>query len=677
MPIIDGPGLLNEPSTYVLGYAMGYTVPRHQTDASACTEYTMDEALAISMKGIGSEIEHGGPWTTIGEVVGYRPMPEHGKVEVLIEFPPSDSPHSIYAKNSLLSAHYCDLSLQHEFGLDDTTGRIKKRVIEVSVCREGARAGSHIIELFPSQALLNCQTHEFLRIFANRYGYPAPPQLSGFADDEQLKLASVVESKELDNYVNNTLWPRVAQRRKALLVLNGYIRASKAHKTNSAMSSVPPTNIVAASATSMATDAVAIPMLTGGPGTLQSTIGDQLAAAKTVQTDSGKPTTVVSAPITPITADNSGMALDAPPPQQPKIDGAAMLSQVQRLVDDKNSELARLRAELDQAKTNLAASAKKQQEIETKTKIDTFIDRNDKIWDQATRNDKKENMAIHLEAARHMPADAADAFMKARFDGLVKCAKDDADKAEKNRIQQLALQTQQRETAAAHGQFQSPEEQAMLMNIWRGAMTVKNSSNSTPTVLPASMHHQQPLFTNFAASVDEALKDAEFETNSSIDETASSKKAIVAAATTSEPAGKVLASKPMEASMFVGDNCVQKMYQHSMAMQQDMNIVQVPSLAELKRGGYVGGVVRKSAQTGGKYMTTSARFPEEIIGRVGMKEWNRSQNDNMMRSINTGQLYFKDQLVKSSLGMSQGQHDALVAQAVEGEKFCAKYATAI
>lgn len=667
MPIVDGPGVLNESSTYLLGYAMGYVVPQHQTDASACTEYTMDEALSISMKGIGSEVEHGGPWTTVGEVAGYRPMPEHGKVEVLLEFPPSDSPHSIYAKNSLLSAYYCDLSLQHEFGTDDATGRIKKTAIEVSICREGARPGSHIVELFPSQALLNCQTHEFLRIFANRYGYPAPPPLPGFEDEEQLKLASVVESKVLDDYVNKTLWPRVAQRRKWLLALNGYIRASKAHKTNSAMSSAS-ANVVAASA---ATESSANSALT--PVSLQSTIAEQMAAAKPVTTDSSKSTTVVSAPISQPT--DGGMALDGPqqtPP--PKIDGAAMLSQVQRLVDDKNTELARMRAELDQAHRNLAVAAKKQQEIELKTKIDTFIDRNDKIWDQATRNEKKQNMEIYLEAARQMPIESADSFMKARFEGLVKCAKDDADKAEQRRIQELAMQQRERDAAAAHGQFSSPQEQAILQNIWRGAMTVKNSSNSTPNVLPPSLH-QQPAFVSFASTVDDALKDAEFDSNPLADDGASKKAGVALAA--SEPTGKVLASKPMDATAFVGDNCVQKIYQQTMAMQQGMDIVQVPSLAELKRCGYVGGVVRKSAQTGGKFMSTSTRFPEEVIRQVGMKEWNREQYDNMMRSVNTGQLYFKGQLVRGGLGLSQTQYDTLVSQGADGEKHCAKYAAPI
>lgn len=216
---------LVETSSYLVGLAVPHLRDAHPDAASTCEEYSRGEALACDFTGIMAQLNHQGVHARVGQVVGYRPG-DH--IEVLIELPASASVPSVLGKNGLMNGWYADLSLGHRYSHDTETGVVVKSALEVSLCREGARDGSHITEFFPSQRLLHCQNTDSLATFARRWEYPAPPPVAGDVDS----------TPALRQYVDDVLWPLVRERRQGLLKETGYIAASKAHRTSRVMSTI-------------------------------------------------------------------------------------------------------------------------------------------------------------------------------------------------------------------------------------------------------------------------------------------------------------------------------------------------------------------------------------------------------------------------------------------------------
>lgn len=655
MITVSGPGKLTDTSTYLTGYAMGYLVDAHADNESVCREYTPYEALSVDFKGIGSEMEHQGSRFNIGTVVGYRPGKD--RVEVLIELPESDSVESIYGKNSLISGRYADLSLQHYYLHDPTTNTVTKHAIEVSVCREGAREGSHITELYPSQSLLNSQTYEFLRLFASRYAYPAPPDLPDMTTEERQQ-ADVFRSPELRAYVNQTLWPLVKARRDALLRLSGYITASKLHKTKPPMSA--PQQSVAATPT------IATPPVTANA---ESTIDSIVADLGNAATPPVIGTTLASAPtgeqktatIVSPAIDNNAMAVDNAAADAAKLNNKVMLEQIKRELDNKNQQIAELTAKVNMASKMAADAEKKRQQVELKSKFDTFIGRCDKIWTERERTSKKDETDNYFKAAERMSSEEADSFLKERFEGLVACAKRD----EKDKI----VHAKRVAAARAVAETVDAEEEMMLRGLWQNVVASKNNNNVN--VIPQP---QLKPFQSTSSIVDAALSEL---ADAADDLEPSAKKSVIS---TSADSGIVAASAkssvttPSLPSVVPGaDGWAGEAYKQSLAAQAGLDIISVPSLAELKRGGYAPntGVVRKSAQFQGKFASFQPRFNEEH--QIGLKQWNPQLHNDFLASVISGKLIFGGKVVQSS-SLSHSTVEELETQAKQGEQFCARLA---
>ena len=623
MSAIDGPGKLNESSTYVMGFAMGYVVPKHHSIASTCTEYTMQEALKINMTGIGSEVEHGGEGTNVGTVVGYRPVPSLNKVEVLIELPASSCLYATHVKNQILGQLLTELSLQHAFSPDENGG-IEKTEIEVSFCQAGAREGSFVTEVFPSNMLLNCQTHGILRLFAARYGYPLPPDLPNM-DAGQMQMAGVLESRELDDYVNKTLWPRVAMRRQALLKLNGYISASKTQITK----------------TNMAT-----------PNNTPAAVARQIETAIAAQTIPVEMTPVpVVAAEQPATSPS--MAVDPAAPS--KIGTNDMMLQIQKLVDEQRNQLAETNAKLKEYQTNNAALAKQNHQILLKSKVDGFLGRCDAFWSPEERAAKKAEMDRAFETAQDISDDkVAEKFVEKAWNGIVAAAKVDQ---ERKKVQTVQQQQQQKED--------EQRELQGLTKLWSSVMSSKSGvdlsqSAIIPTQVKASLKPQ--------AAFDQTLDDDD--DDEPIEQTTKKHGVTVI------EAGKVAAAKqPQSAASTQVPTTLREAHVLSHQIQEGNTLITAPSLSDLKKGGFVAGVVRRAAGPNGgvKFMHAQTRFENEIPGQVGMAQWNPARNTDMLQSVSRGKIYFDGQ-VQASLGMSQSTYDELVANSVQGEMFCSKYA---
>lgn len=662
MITVSGPGKLNDTSTYLTGYAMGYLVDAHVDNESVCREYTPYEALSVDFKGIGSEMEHQGSRFNIGTVAGYRPGKD--RAEVLVELPESDSVESIYGKNSLISGRYADLSLQHYYLHDPTTNTVTKHAIEVSVCREGAREGSHITELYPSQSLLNSQTHEFLRLFASRYAYPAPPDLPNMTTEEKGQ-ADVFRSPELRAYVNQTLWPLVKARRDALLRLSGYITASKLHKTKPPMSA--PQQPIAANAGQQQT-----PVVANAESTIDSIVADlgNATASSTIVTPPVLGTTLASAPtgeqktatIVSPAFENNAMAVDNGAADAAKLNNKAMLEQIKRELDNKNQQIAELTAKANMASKMAADAEKKRQQVELKSKFDTFIGRCDKIWTERERSSKKDETDNYFKAAELMSSEQADSYLKERFEGLVACAKRD----EKDKV----AHAKRVAAARAVAETVDAEEEMMLRGLWQNVVASKNNNNVN--VIPQP---QLKAFQSTSSIVDAALSEL---ADTADDLEPSAKKSVIS---TSADSGIVAASAKSSVATAAlpsvvpgADGWAGEAYKQSLAAQAGLDIISVPSLAELKRGGYAPntGVVRKSAQFAGKFASFQPRFNEEH--QIGLKQWNPQLHNDFLASVVSGKLIFGGKVVQSSSSLSSSTVDELESQAKQGEQFCARLA---
>lgn len=478
------PLVLNETSSYVVGWSVPYLYDRHESEQSEKEEFTIGESIECDFRGLPAELEHEGARAMVGTIVGHRPG---DAIETLIELPASGDKMAILAKNGLSFTRYSDFSLRHRWERDRSTGRITKTAMEVSLCEEGARPGSHISQFYPSKRLLHCFNLASLQAFTARYDYTPPPPIENRLED--LKFADVDNTPELAAYVRDVLWPEVHARRQTLLKEAGYIAGSRKHKTTTEPMSTAATNAASATAaptqSAAANTASAVPTPTINIAATPSAILNPAASALTTTAPSlpppmkadalgaamigtpalAIPAATVGAGAAAAAGSGSAMAEDTPldaMTEQSRID---LWNRAQNKMDGltaevaaANKKVADMQAQLEAANRDKLQAELARRETEAKTQIDMLLDNHDGLSDEERRS-TKEQYNKKLELYRGSNADQYKQLVGlevAQLQGTIAASKRNA---------ALMSQAQQRPTAYAPKQWASRTEFELARQI--------------------------------------------------------------------------------------------------------------------------------------------------------------------------------------------------------------------
>jgi hypothetical protein len=332
-PITTLPEIVTEEDFEDVSIVIANAIPKkfvvegdHPNVDSAIDEFSRSEMTKARLDNLPVQMTHLGDHTEMGTVRAFRPGPD---IEVVMGIDTDDSPASITSENFLFNGYYEDVSVCHDWSTnpifhDDGTHKatvVEKTPIEISLCREGARTGSHISAFLPSKAAMERQNWTNLHNYARNNGFPPPPKLNFKSEDHdkresQRNLSYPCNTESLRNYVE-TVIPLVKTRRTEVLAKEGYIASSKSHhsirtasRKAAAASKTPLTSVPSTDTgrTKMSNPGGAS-STSGGPSAPPSSI---VPAAAPSATPSGTPAVVGSGTATPKSSDS--MALDGPTP---------------------------------------------------------------------------------------------------------------------------------------------------------------------------------------------------------------------------------------------------------------------------------------------------------------------------------------------------------------------------
>lgn len=608
---------LNPTSSYIQGWSVPYLYDEHESEQSLREEFTYDEAMQIDFRGITSELEHCGARATVGVVVGHRPG---DKIETLIELPASANAMTVLGKNGLFFGHYNDLSLRHRWERNPITGAVSKKFLEVSICEEGARPGSHITQFYPSERLLKCQNLAALQAFTAKFKYTPPPPMSGDRL-ENLNFIDVDNTPELAEYVDNVLWPEVHARRQTLLKQAGYIAGSKKNKL---------TNELIMSAAAAATIV--------SPPTAQETPATTVAASITpTPNPAAAAVGAVSPSLPPPPAKTD--AIVPPPPQKADVAASDSMAEDTLNAQTEESRIAmwqRAKAQMDalkaqneqlQAQVVAASKEKKQAELirretEAKTQIDMMLDNHDGMTDEE-RQSAKERYHRKFELLRNDDDSRFNELVsldKAELGGMIAASKRNA-----------AIAAQARPSMYAANQWSSRTEQEIAKSL---AGPISNHIINQKNYGRISNSSSAPFSSLINPESDER------------DDNPRSKKRAVE---TTTDAGVVAASRGQSVTSTMNgtvaspltqndENWVGKCYKESLDGQSGQARIIIPSQDELMQGGFAitqTNVVRKSKDAYGNTIST----PEIIMAPrfETQKQWDlRDLDKDFAKAVLTG-----------------------------------------
>lgn len=624
---------INETSSYVVGYAVPNLREEHTTDESLCKEYTKDESVECDFRGILSELNHQGVRAIVGGVVGYQAADD---IETVIELPANVTAPSVLSKNGLMFGLYKDLSLQHGWKRNRDSGTVSKTAIEVSLCKEGAREGSHITEFYPSRPLLNVQSHKSIEAFANRYKYPAPPTLHDVAPAD-LAFADVHNSPEMAQYVDNILWPLVYARRQRLLKSKGYIAASKLHKSSTitTMASTPaaaaiPTATPIVSATtpsSTATPVVETPAQTPAavPATPTSTLANAFGMAQ--QPQAAKPGPTVTSP--PVVETNNAMAEDLPE------DRMAVLTNLSKKMDEQAKLLHQQQEALVAASKDreMFEAEKKRYETEKtereladyKTQVDMLIGNTD-AWDIATQSLIKNQAHQSLELNRSRSPSERRQLFEQQFNELVACSK----QAQQAIVPQSRMGVQR---PVSNNQWASQQEHDLAIKLTQQTMVQKNSKQFSTFPPPVPFNTSAQPSQGASASNDDSIEQ-------------SSKRGAVATDNGTVAASRTtITSAPLVPEVTQGsEGWAGKCFKLSIEAQSGEDRIVIPSQTDLQKGGIktvMTGFTRKSKAADGTWVKTNDVNLEDRFTEAkpfGLKEYDPAFYNDLMTTVKTGVL---------------------------------------
>jgi len=228
-----------------MSYIYGITLPEtsivdeHPSLTSQQEEYDSWEIHDIDLTGLPAKANHKDDslMAPVGKIIAYEPLKREARV--LIGLDPQTFQGAL-AETAATSGFYGSLSLAHRYKtsaviaaasgdtvtmppvIDKTT---RKTALEVSLCRVPARPGAKVLEVCPSKAALMRQPHEYLRRFAERYGYPPPPDVP--ADDTSRGMVThqlALNTPVLGAYVNDQLAPLVRERLRGIVDSAKFVR---------------------------------------------------------------------------------------------------------------------------------------------------------------------------------------------------------------------------------------------------------------------------------------------------------------------------------------------------------------------------------------------------------------------------------------------------------------------
>lgn len=315
--------------SYVYGISLPNVRADHPTVNSQQYEWDQFEIGDVDMTGLPVLANHKDQMRAIGTITAYEPL--RGEARVLMGLD-RDSFHGKFAEAAVTTGFYGSMSLSHHFKTGATVSAstagatdvvVRKTALEVSLCQEPARAGAVVLEFCPSHQALLRQPRDYLRRFAERYRYPAPPDVpahggggGGGGATEQIALTTPV----LHDYVTHRLSPLVQERLTHLVNSAQFVRSEPILPGGAALSTTVDTGTVRMSSS--------IPGSASTPSSSNATPAATPASSSSMQVDTpaaatpASMSTSQSVPKAPSGGGSSNsMALD--PPSQPASSSSA------------------------------------------------------------------------------------------------------------------------------------------------------------------------------------------------------------------------------------------------------------------------------------------------------------------------------------------------------------------
>jgi len=638
---------LNEDCSYLAGWAVPNLLDEHAEKMSAANEYSKEEGARSDFRGIDTWIEHKGERSRIGVVRGYQ-SGDH--IETVLEMPPDSSIASIWGKNGLFFGHFKDLSLQHRWSSYKGSNEVTKEALEVSICKEGARDGSHITQFYPSRRLLNCQSAMSLAAYAERYGYPAPPELPGVSHDD-LRWHDVRNTPALAEYVEHILGPAVQSRRTSLLKLSGYIAASRAHKatTETPMASAM-TNALAGAGNTPAPSLPQTPAFNMTPATALAAAATPAATPQQQPTPQQPAATPAAQPAQqpkPGTTTTTTVGASDAMVEDTEESRIAVLERVGKELAELTAENARLQQSLVAASNNAKKAELEREEAEIKTKIDYMIDNTD-AWPEATQASVRSLAEGKILMARERtPAERAILYREA--ESAVRAMSKSA---------QTTADTQKQSAS----QYRSQYERDLTHQLSRNAIMAKNARQFAGSQPPVSAYGGAAAFTDDDSTAQQPNK----RQATAVDESGT----VAASARTTAPAP--------DTSIVPGtENWAGNAWKKSFEVQVGQREVLIPSYHEMKSGGF------KAVETGTRRAARDANGNKVMIPEVslepaldretpfGLKEWNASFYKDIMTSLRTDTICWGGRMQRP-LPFDKTTYDARVADAQLAEQVIAQ-----